>query len=80
MTRLITPAVLKRSAVKDRGGLKYIDGLVNHALLEACKRHTGLLITKSLDGSLVVYTDTHNKWQACMTSEEALHFDGYIEG
>ena len=79
MTRLITPAVLKRSAVKDRGGLKYIDGLVNHALVEACQGHRGLLMTKSLDGGVVVYTDTQHKWQACMTAEEALNFDGRIE-
>jgi len=78
MTRLVTPAVLKRAAVKDRGGLRYIDGLVSQALVEACKRHTGLLMTQSLDGGVVVYTNTHHKWQACMTAEEALHFDGCI--
>ena len=76
MTRLITPAVLQRSAVKDRGGLKYIDGLVNHAFAEAYQGHRGLRMTKSLDGAVVVYTDTRHKWQACMTAEEALHFDG----
>ena len=78
MTRLFTPAVLKKSTVRERGGMNYINGLVSHALVEACKGHKGLLMLMALDGGVVVYTETQHKWQVCMTAEEALSFDGRI--
>ena len=33
----------------------------------------------ALDGRIVVYTDVRENWQACMTADEALHFDGRID-
>ena len=79
MTRGITPTVLQNPAIRSRGGLKFVDSVANQSLLEACKGHTGLLMTRALDGRIVVYTDTRENWQACMTADEALRFDGRIE-
>jgi hypothetical protein len=78
MTRLFTPAVLNGPAAKG-GGLRFVNNLVNQSLVEACKGHKGLLMTQAADGSVVVYTDTQHNWQACMTAEEALRFNGRIE-
>lgn len=78
MTRVITPAVLQNPAIKSRGGLKFVDSVASESLVEACKGHTGLLMTRALDGRIVVYTDTRENWQACMTADEALRFDGRI--
>jgi hypothetical protein len=36
-------------------------------------------MTRALDGGIVVYTDTRENWQACMTADEALRFSGRIE-
>jgi hypothetical protein len=32
-------------------------------------------MTRALDGRIVVYTDTRENWQACMTADEALRID-----
>jgi hypothetical protein len=79
MTCVITPTVLQNPAIKSRGGLKFVNSVVNQSLVEACKGHKGLLMTRALDGRIVVYTDTRENWQACMTADEALRFNGRIE-
>jgi hypothetical protein len=79
MTCAITPTVLSSPAIKERGGLKFINRVVNQSLVEACKGHKGLLMTRALDGKIVVYTDTRQNWQACMTADEALHFNGRMD-
>ena len=79
MTRVITPTVLQSPAIQSRGGLKFVDSVASESLVEACKGHRGLLMTRALDGRIVVYTDVRENWQACMTADEALRFDGRID-
>jgi hypothetical protein len=76
---LISLSVLQSPEIKKRGGFGFVKRLGSRAFAAAYRAHDKSFVTQALQGAVVICTDKHGIWQACMTSEEARRWSGRLE-